>query len=196
GRKKFLEAAAAMKVEKGEAIALANKLFGIPKEVDTHADFHPDNKGVAAWKRTLSGIPREIFIKAEFRLINRGDVAMALRLGRLSKGGPVEGAGPKGVDSQPYLLAPGEHVLTADEVDAAGGHAGVEKLRAALRGEKAGAVVGAPMAAPSGGGSGGTQRVEVVLRVEGNDRGIVGALMKAIKDMGGDPSVFKLGGNW
>lgn len=51
----------------------------------------------------------------------------------LSRGGPVEGPGPKGVDSQPYMLAPGEHVLTADEVDAAGGHAAIKAWRSGLR---------------------------------------------------------------
>ncbi|RAO26468.1 hypothetical protein PSN13_06496 [Micromonospora saelicesensis] len=69
GRAKFLEAAGAMGVEKKEAIELANKLFGIPSEVNTKADFSPDNKGVTNWKNTLSGIPREIFTSARLRAI-------------------------------------------------------------------------------------------------------------------------------
>lgn len=134
GRKAFLTAADAMGVEKGEAKRLADQLFGIPKKVETKADFKPDNKGVSDWKRTLSGIPRSVFIRAEFDLINNSDVALALRLGRLAKGGPVVGNGPKGVDSQPYLLAPGEHVLSAEEVDRAGGHHAIEAWRRGLMG--------------------------------------------------------------
>jgi hypothetical protein len=48
-------------------------------------------------------------------------------------GGPVIGPGPKGKDSELRMLAPGEHVITAEEVDAAGGHAAVEDWRRALR---------------------------------------------------------------
>lgn len=44
-------------------------------------------------------------------------------------GGPIEGPGPKGVDSVPLLAAPGEHMWTAAEVDAIGGHRAMERLR-------------------------------------------------------------------
>jgi TP901 family phage tail tape measure protein len=47
-------------------------------------------------------------------------------------GGPVGGSGPRGVDSVAAWLAPGEHVLTAGDVDAMGGHAGVYAFRNAL----------------------------------------------------------------
>ncbi|PZF98264.1 hypothetical protein [Micromonospora deserti] len=68
-RKNFLRTAEAMDVERGEAERLADQLFGIPREVDTRADFQPDNKGVSDWKKTLSGIPREIFTSARLRAI-------------------------------------------------------------------------------------------------------------------------------
>lgn len=48
-------------------------------------------------------------------------------------GGPITGPGPVGVDSRLILAAPGEHMLTAQEVAAAGGHAGIYRIRAALR---------------------------------------------------------------
>lgn len=48
----------------------------------------------------------------------------------MAEGGPVLGPGPKGVDSEVRVLAPGEHVLTAAEVDAMGGHRAVEQMRA------------------------------------------------------------------
>lgn len=60
----------------------------------------------------------------------------ALRPGSLSRkaaGGAVYGVGPKGIDSEPHLLAPGEHVLTASEVDKMGGQQAVYAMRAAIR---------------------------------------------------------------
>ena len=132
GRAAFLKTADQMGVNAREARNLANQLFGIPRDVSTKADFQPDNAGVAAWKKTLSGIDRRIFIKAEFDLINNSDVALALRLGRLEDGGPVEGDGPKGKDSTLIYAAPGEHMLTAAEVDRMGGHGAVYAFRRQL----------------------------------------------------------------
>lgn len=48
-------------------------------------------------------------------------------------GGEITGPGPKGRDSVLMFGAPGEHMLTAAEVDAAGGHAAIYRLRALLR---------------------------------------------------------------
>lgn len=47
-------------------------------------------------------------------------------------GGEVRGAGPKGVDSELRMLAPGEHTLTVADVDAMGGQEGVYAFRRAL----------------------------------------------------------------
>lgn len=48
-------------------------------------------------------------------------------------GGGIWGGVP-GVDSVPALLMPGEHIWTSDEVQKAGGHGAVEKMRASVRG--------------------------------------------------------------
>lgn len=48
-------------------------------------------------------------------------------------GGAINGPGAKGVDSQWWKLAPGEHVLTASEVDKMGGQQAVYAMRAAIR---------------------------------------------------------------
>ncbi|OZD82911.1 hypothetical protein CH260_12700 [Rhodococcus sp. 05-2256-B2] len=48
-------------------------------------------------------------------------------------GGPIVGAGTATSDSIPALLSNGEHVLTADEVQAAGGQGAVYRLREAIR---------------------------------------------------------------
>jgi phage-related protein len=51
---------------------------------------------------------------------------------RLRRGGPVRGPGTKDSDSIPALLSNGEHVLTADEVAAAGGHGAIYAWRRQL----------------------------------------------------------------
>ncbi|MEU9805022.1 phage tail tape measure protein [Mycobacterium sp. NPDC050853] len=58
-------------------------------------------------------------------------------------GGPIHGSGPKGKDSVLMWGAPGEHVLTAPEVDKLGGHGAVHALRSAIRGYEGGGAVGA-----------------------------------------------------
>ncbi|ART69696.1 phage tail tape measure protein [Mycobacterium dioxanotrophicus] len=55
-------------------------------------------------------------------------------------GGEISGAGPKGQDSVPIWAAPGEHMFTADDVDAMGGQANVYAFRAALHRATGGAV--------------------------------------------------------
>jgi len=50
-----------------------------------------------------------------------------------ASGGEIAGAGPKGVDSELILAAPGEHMLTAREVDMMGGQQAVYRFRAQLR---------------------------------------------------------------
>lgn len=64
-----------------------------------------------------------------------------------ASGGPLHAAGPKGQDSALFWGAAGEHVLTADDVDAAGGHAGVYAWRRALHRQYGGPVGddGSPM---------------------------------------------------
>ena len=55
-------------------------------------------------------------------------------------GGPLNAPGPKGKDSALFWGAAGEHVLTANDVDAMGGHAGVHAFRNALHRADGGAV--------------------------------------------------------
>ncbi len=62
-------------------------------------------------------------------------------------GGPLHAPGPKGQDSALFWGADGEHVLSTDDVAAAGGHAGVYAWRAALHRQYGGPVGddGSPM---------------------------------------------------
>ncbi|ORV92804.1 hypothetical protein AWC11_07320 [Mycobacterium interjectum] len=57
-----------------------------------------------------------------------------------ASGGPVHGRGPKGIDSVPAWLAPGEHVLTHHDVAAMGGHGAVHAFRNALHRQYGGEV--------------------------------------------------------
>ena len=54
-----------------------------------------------------------------------------VRLPRRAAGGPINGPGPQGKDSVLMWGAPGEHMLTDEDVRNLGGHAGVYALRAA-----------------------------------------------------------------
>lgn len=50
-----------------------------------------------------------------------------------ASGGPLSGPGPKGKDSALFWGADGEHVVTADEVDAVGGHGGMHAIRGMMK---------------------------------------------------------------
>lgn len=60
---------------------------------------------------------------------------------QVAAGGPIFGSGPKGKDSVLAMLAPGEHVWTADEVDKAGGHGAMYAARSAIKGMADGGAV-------------------------------------------------------
>lgn len=92
---------------------------------------------------------KTIYINGEVRWTSTGDLKVPGGTILRSGGGPIVGPGPKGVDSVRMLAAPGEHVLTAREVDAAGGHEAIERWRAGLR--NGGDLGWRP--APTGGGS-------------------------------------------
>ncbi|WP_371031275.1 hypothetical protein [Pseudoclavibacter sp. JSM 162008] len=48
-------------------------------------------------------------------------------------GGEIIAPGPKGVDSKPFMLAHGEHVWTANEVDLVGGQPAMYRMRELAR---------------------------------------------------------------
>lgn len=101
----------------------------------------------------------------------------------MAGGGPIVGRGPKGVDSEPRVLAPGEFVLDDKTVDALGGFAGVEKMRSALRGGKP----ASPPMATAGGGSAGGVIVTGPIYVQANDpEEFLDKLRKQIKTRGGN----------
>lgn len=81
------------------------------------------NKGVGGmWEKAKSFLGLGGFPYADIGLFDR-----------MATGGAVRGAGTGTSDSIPTLLSNGEHVLTAKEVKAAGGHGGVYRMREAIR---------------------------------------------------------------
>lgn len=125
-----------------------------------------------------------------------------------ASGGPINLRGPKGVDSGLIAAAPGEHMLTADEVDAAGGHSAIKQWRESLLRPRGGSSGGAPAA--GGGGGGGVHRTVHVLQwpngqvaaeivCEGFSAGggrVLGAVQQTIKNAGGNPRALGIGGSW
>ncbi len=97
--------------------------------------------------RSLDGTtkPRKITITAEMQShsIDLGGGRRAASRVALATGGPVFGAGTATSDSIPAMLSNGEHVLTAREVQAFGGHGAVMQMRkSVVRGFAAGGPVG------------------------------------------------------
>jgi hypothetical protein len=192
GREAFIASAMSMGVSAGKAKELADKLFGIPTSVTTTvtANTAPALAAAKGIVARINSMKARISVYAEPSGGFGGskDTGFGYSTG-YAAGGRITGLpGPKGVDSGYIKAANDEHVLTAEEVDAAGGHAAIEAWRRSLRsGQKA-------MAGASGGGSastgGGTQTVVVRFDTTGSDRSILGAFIRAIRDAGGDPTAL------
>ncbi|WFE41958.1 hypothetical protein [Micromonospora sp. WMMD998] len=167
GRSAFIRTAEAMGMSRSAAIRLADKLFAIPNISRTVTV--QTKSAEAAIRRVQQGLGRvnskDIRIGVYYK--SNGDLKLpgGTQLKGLSGGGPVTGPGAKGVDSQLRVLAPGEHVLTAAEVDAAGGHAGVERLRSVLRGGRGAAGVASGVLSSPAVGAAATQQQVIYITV-------------------------------
>ena len=196
GRQKFIELADKMGLSKTQAQALATQLFGIPSPTPTVT--LRGEQAINEARRVgqaLAGIKNKtVWVSARFSGIENVEEQMNVRLGRRALGGPIDGPGPKGVDSELILAAPGEHVWTAREVDAAGGHDAMYALRrSVLAGEARGGPAPVPQYTAMPAAGGGTQRVEVVLRLDPRGvsaRDFAGLMAKALRDAGGNPLVL------
>ena len=176
-RKKFVEVAIQMGLNKTEAKRLADQYIDIPDKVDTKvtnnaaakpktdvSTYHTNLNNLPKEKDTnvkASGIPKawkdiQTFGKnVDDTLAGIDDQAVKISLAYVSglgknpknknnyaTGGPVFGAGTTTSDSIPAWLSNDEHVWTAKEVQAAGGHEAVKKMRqAALDGYATGGAV-------------------------------------------------------
>ncbi|WP_168429356.1 phage tail tape measure protein [Microbacterium sp. K24] len=131
GREALINSATAMGYTQEQAVALADKVYAIPTEAEITAIMHTaaaqtaiDNFVNLNGNRTVN-----VWLNPKTQAMND---AFASYLQGHATGGPVIGPGTGTSDSIIRRLSNGEHVLTAREVQAAGGHSQIEEWRAAL----------------------------------------------------------------
>ena len=122
-RQTLLDRAEDLGANKDEAKALADEIFKIPSSTEWKmiADVSDAQSKIQSIRDSL----------ASFQNSGYGDNLSGFirSLDRKALGGPINGSGPRGVDSVPILAAPGEHMWTTAEVDAAGGHGVMAQMR-------------------------------------------------------------------
>ncbi|WP_344013861.1 hypothetical protein, partial [Microbacterium natoriense] len=176
-RQKLYDAAIAMGASEGEAATLRDTLLGMPddKTIQVLADTASAQSDVDRFITLNSGRRVKVFVDAEggqsFRV---GSTTVAPGM---AFGGPVVGPGPKGVDSELRVLAPGEYVLDTGDVDRLGGPQAIDAWRAGNEGawvRTGQGSVGAQYAAPSGPVQVSLAGAEITLLVDGQPmRGII-----------------------
>lgn len=127
-REKFIRSAEGAGISRAAAEALADQLNLIPSAVETQVAVTGVDTALsrlASLDSTLNNINGKT-VTASVAIRQYGQAAMAT-------GGPVIGPGTGTSDSIPAMLSNGEHVLTAAEVAAAGGHGAIYALRSAIR---------------------------------------------------------------
>lgn len=132
-RQAFIDSGIAAGMNADEVKGLADRIFQMPTEKEFKAlveTTEAQNK-LTYFINSNNGRVIRVKIAADGGSFNYG--GRDVRPPGQAFGGPVIGPGPKGVDSELRMLAPGEHVLTAQEVDAAGGHAAIQRWREILR---------------------------------------------------------------
>jgi hypothetical protein len=148
-RASFIESAAQMGITGVAAETLADQVLGVPAERTTQftantAQATAAVTGLQAQIDGLRGRTVDIVARAIMPDLN-GSASGSGRMGTYAVGGPVSGPGTGTSDSIPALLSNGEHVLTAREVSAAGGHDAIRAWRKSLLGFAEGGAVGAPV---------------------------------------------------
>lgn len=130
-RQAFIDSATEAGYNADEVQKLADKVFALPSE--TEMKIAVDTAGAIRSIETFKTIYGTIQGRIVYRATQegpRGDGSA----GGYATGGGVFGAGTGTSDSIPAMLSNGEHVWTAAEVKAAGGHGAVEDLRNWVRG--------------------------------------------------------------
>lgn len=123
-----------------KADALARYIIGIPEGVEVDSWMADSAKKTAeATKQAIDAIPKNTTVNMTYKThgapfkVSPRDVLMDSFIPGKAGGGDLDMApGPKGVDSQLFYGAKGEHVFTAREVDLMGGQQAVYKFRADL----------------------------------------------------------------
>jgi hypothetical protein len=147
-RKSFIESAGQMGITGQAAEDLADQILGVPDSRLTtfKADTQQATNAANELQRLIDSIHgRTVDIIARATLPDLNGAASGSGRPGLATGGPVFGAGTGTSDSIPAMLSNGEHVLTAREVRAAGGHSAIQAWRKSL---VAGFANGGPVGAP------------------------------------------------
>lgn len=143
--KDLIAAADQLGITGDAADTMARKALGIPKDIPIETwvkDFATEKLDAIKGKaEALDGKSATVTIKTIEQIqkqylssINGGpDPVRPGEIAPMASGGAVVGRGPKGVDSELRLLAPGEHVLSDADVDAMGGQDAVYAFRKGLR---------------------------------------------------------------
>jgi len=132
-RDQFLKQASAMGMSKSAAEDLADELGLIPESIDVQVavDTTRATRYINDWLIKNDGQRIRVYVDAqggrEYRVPGT-DVRFN------ATGGAILGPGTGTSDSIPAMLSNGEHVLTASDVEKAGGQGAIYRLRAAIQG--------------------------------------------------------------
>lgn len=112
---------------------LADKVFALPsaKQMDILANTGPAIGTIDDFISRYGYLNGTIEYRAVMPDLN-GPASGNGRMGTYASGGAVYGPGTSTSDSVPVWLSNGEHVLTAAEVQAAGGHEAIKRFRAEM----------------------------------------------------------------
>lgn len=156
GREALIRQAEKYGLSKRAAREYADSVLSVPQQWETKLDANTAAaiKRVRSYADWLRRVNLDKTSTIYQRIVREQNTARGGHR-EFSAGGYVDGPGPKGRDSVAAVLAPGEGVLTAREVDRLGGKAGFERLRKVIEsGGRAGAPrsSGGAVAVAGGGG--------------------------------------------
>lgn len=129
GRQALIDTAIQMGLTAEEAVTLADDILGIPEERISKiiADTYDAQTKVDQFITMNNGREIRVKVAADGASIRMGSITVSAP--GQAAGGPVRGPGTGTSDSVLRWLSNGEHVITAAEVQAAGGHGAVERWR-------------------------------------------------------------------
>lgn len=142
GRQSLIDRATDLGYNAEQAQALADQIFRIPTETEWKviADTNEAQERVNRLSDVIAGL-RDKTVRINVQMPNGtpvSDEQLADQFGiRRAYGGPVYGPGGPRDDKVPAMLSDGEHVIAADEVQAAGGHNAVMAWRRSLMNRQA-----------------------------------------------------------
>lgn len=130
GRQALIDRAEQLGYNAEQAGALADQIFRIPSETQWKAiaETALAAQQIDGFIRDYSGRTIPLYVTT---MTDSGG-NRPLNVGMYADGGPIFGPGGPRDDRVPALLSNGEHVLTAKEVQAAGGHGAIYEMRRAL----------------------------------------------------------------